>query len=324
MDRRVFITVVGGSILATPLVAAAQQTGKIPRVGILAPGNPPLVHAEAFREGLRDLGYVEGQNIRFEWRWEAGDPDRYGPLAKDLVRGRVDVIVAGTTQASFAAKQATQTIPIVMAAVADPVGSGLVPRLSKPGSNITGMALLSPETSAKRLELLKEAVRDLSRIAAFTTRNPTQPRLLKETQIAGAALGIHVESIVVANLDALGGAFRDAVRQRAQAVVMLQDSMFTIYRAQIADLALRHHLATVSGETGFAQAGGLMHYGPNIADVWRQSTRYVDKILRGAKPADLPVEQPTKFELVINLKTAKALDLAIPQSLLVRADEIIE
>ena len=293
------------SLTVTPLAAEAQQTGKIPRVGILAPGNPPLVHAEAFREGLRDLGYVEGQNIRFEWRWEAGDPDRYGPLAKDLVRGRVDVIVAGTTQASFAAKQATQTIPIVMAAVADPVGSGLVPRLSKPGSNITGMALLSPETSAKRLELLKEAVRDLSRIAAFTTRNPSQPRLLKETQIAGAALGIHIESIGVANPDALGGAFRDAVKQRAQAVLMLQDSMFTIYRGQIADLALRHHLPTVSGETGFAQAGGLMHYGPNIADVWRQSTRYVDKILKGAKPGDLPVEQPTKFELVINLKTAK-------------------
>jgi putative tryptophan/tyrosine transport system substrate-binding protein len=310
--------------LAAPLAAEAQQAGKIPRVGILAHGNPPLVHAEAFREGLRDLGYVEGQNIMLEWRWAGGDPDRYGRLAKDLVRGSVDVIVAGTTQASFAAKQATQTIPIVMAAVADPVGSGLVPRLSKPGSNITGMALLSPEMSAKRLEILKEAVRDLSRIAAFTTRNPAQPSLLKETQVAGAALGIHVEPIVVANADALGAAFRDAVRQRAQAVLTLQDSMFTIYRAQIAALALRHHLPMISGETLFAQAGGLMHYGANITDVWRRSARYVDKILKGAKPADLPVEQPTKFELVINLKTAKALVLTIPPSLLARADQVIE
>ena len=322
ISRRAFVTVLCAMVTA-PLVGAAQQA-KIPRVGVLAPGNPPLVHADAFRQGLRELGYVEGRNIILEWRWEGGNLDQYSRHATELVRLGVDVIVAGTTPASIAAQRVTQTTPIVMAAVGDPVGSGLVRRLSQPGGNVTGMGLLSPELSAKRVEVLKEAVPGLSRITIFTTRNPLQPALLKETQAAASALGIHVESVVVPNADALSGAFQEAVRRRAEAVLMLQDSLFTIQRGQIADLALKHRLPTISGETGFAQAGGLIHYGPNIADVWRQSARYVDKILKGAKPADLPVEQPTKFELVINLQTAKALGLTIPQSLLLRADQVIE
>ena len=306
------------------LAVEAQPAGKIPRVGVLAPGNPPLVHADAFRQGLRELGYIEGQNIIVEWRWEAGNPDQYSNYAADLVRLGVDIIVAGTTPASIAAKRATQTTPIVMAAVADPVGSGLVHQLAKPGGNITGMSLLSPELSAKRVEVLREAVLGLSRIAIFATRNPNQPALLKETQVAAASLGIQAASVVVPNADALRGAFQEVIRQRAQGGLLLQDSLFTVQRARIADLALKHRLSTISGETGFAQAGGLLHYGPNIVDVWRQSTLYVDKILKGAKPADLPIEQPTKFELVINMRTAKALGLTIPPSLLLRADQIIE
>ena len=323
LSRRALLAGMVG-VLAEARGTHAQAPGRIPRIGILAPGQPPLVHAEAFREGLRGLGYVDGQNVILEWRWEAGDPDRYPSLAADLVRAGVDVIVAGTTPASFAAKKATQAIPIVMAAVADPVGSGLVPRLSKPGSNITGMALLSAEMSAKRIEALKEAVPELSRIAVFVTRNPAQSNLLKETEAAASALGIHARSILVPNAQALPSAFRDAGKDKAQAVLMLQDAFFTINRAQIADLAVRHRLPAISGETGFAQAGGLMHYGPNIADVWRKSARYVDKILKGARPGDLPIEQPTKFELVINMKTAKALGLTIPQSLLLRADQVIQ
>ena len=324
LNRRGFLQAMSAGLLVAPVSAVAEQAGKIPRVGVLAPGNPPLVHADAFRQGLRELGYVEGQNIILDWRWEGGHPDQYSLYATELVRLGVDVIVAGTTPASIAAKRATQTTPIVMAAVADPVGSGLVSRLSRPGGNVTGMSLLSPEMSAKRIEVLREAVLGLSRITVFATRNPSQPALLKETQTAAFSLGIQVELVMVPNADALSGAFQEAVRRRAQALLLLQDSLFTLERARIADLALKHRLPAISGETGFAQAGGLMHYGPNIGDAWRQSTRYVDKILKGAKPADLPVEQPTKFEMVINMKTAKALGLALPQSLLLRADQVID
>ncbi len=320
----VFVALLGLAVVVMRPGAEAQPPGKIPRVGVLAPGNPPLMHAEAFRQGLRELGYIDGQNIILEWRWEGGNPDQYSSHATDLVRLGVDIIVAGTTPASIAAKRVTQTTPIVMAAVADPVGSGLVRQLSKPGGNITGMSLLSPEMSGKRVEVLKEAVLGLSRIAIFATRNPIQQSLLKETQAAAAALGIHVEAVVVPNAGAITGAFQEAIKRRAQAVLLLQDSLFTLQRARIAELALKHRLPAISGETGFAQAGGLLDYGPNIVDVWRQSTLYVDKILKGAKPSDLPVEQPTKFELVINLQTAKALGLTISAPLLLRADHVIQ
>jgi len=312
------------ALLAVSVATIAQQGGKMPRVGVLAPGNPPLVHADAFREGLRELGYIDGQNISLQWRWERGNPEQYNRNAAELVRLGVDVIVAGTTPASLAAQRVTHTVPIVMAAVADPVGTGLVRRLSKPGGNITGMSLLSPEMSAKRIDVLKDAVPGLSRVAVFATRNPAQAGLFKETQAAADSLGIRVETVVVSNAEALPVAFQEAVRRRAQAVLLLQDSLFTLQRARIADLALTHRLPAISGETGFAQTGGLMHYGANIMEAWRQSARFVDKILKGAKPADLPVEQPTKFELVINLKTAKALGLTIPQSILLRADQVIE
>jgi putative ABC transport system substrate-binding protein len=312
------------AILGLRPPAWAQLTEKIPRVGILAPGNPPLVHADAFRQGLLELGYVEGKNIALEWRWDAGNPERYSSQAVDLVRLGVDVIVAGTTPAALAAQRATQTTPVVMAAVADPVGSALVRQLAKPGGNITGVSLVSAEMSAKRVELLREAVPGLSRLAIFATRNPVASSLLTETQAAAASLGIQVEPVVVPNADALAGAFQEAIRRNAQAVLLLQDSLFTLQRVRIAELALKRRLPTISGESGFAQAGGLLHYGPDIVDAWRRSAFYVDKILKGARPADLPVEQPRKFELVINLKTARALGLTIPQSMLLRADEVMQ
>lgn len=311
------------AVLGVPLGAQAQLVDRIPRVGVLAPGNPPLVHADAFREALRELGYVEGKNITLEWRWEAGNPERYSSHATELVRLGVDIIVAGTTPASLAAQRATQATPIVMAAVADPVGSGLVRQLSKPGGNITGVSLVSAEMSAKRVELLREVVPGLSRLAIFATRNPAASTLLTETQAAAASVGIHVETVVVSNADALGGAFQETVRRKAQAVLLLQDSLFTLQQARLAELALKRRLPTISGETGFAQAGGLLYYGPNIVDAWRHSALYVDKILKGAKPGDLPVEQPTRFELIINLKTAEALGLKIPNLVLLRADHVV-
>ena len=318
------VALVAVALHVMPLAVEAAQAGKIPRVGVLAPGTPPLIHADAFRQALRDLGYVEGRNIILEWRWAGDDPENYRRYAMDFVRDGVDVIVAGTTPASLAAKQVTGTTPIVMAAVADPVGSGLIRQLARPGGNITGISLLSAEMSGKRIEVLKEAVVGLSRIAVFATRSASQTALLRETQAAASSLGVKVVSVTVPNADALRDGFQQAVGHRAQAIVLLQESLFTAQRARIAELALSHHLPCMSGETGFAEAGGLMHYGPNIVDAWRRSTLFVDKILKGAKPADLPVEQPTKFELVINLRTAKALGLTIPPSLLLRADRVIE
>ena len=331
ITRRTFIATLAGGLLAAPLAGEAQQAARVPRIGILVPGAPsppgapPLPAFEAFRQGLRDLGYVEGQSIVLETRWEEGKVDRYPELVRDLLRLRVEIILAGTTPAAVAAKQATRVVPIVMAAISDPVRTGLVASLARPGGNVTGMSLLSAELSSKRIEALKEAIPILSRIAVmWNPRNPISPPLLKETEGAARSLGVQLQLLEVRSPEDLDGAFEAATKGAAQALLMLQDSMFTIHRAGIAQLGLKRHLPTMSGETGFAVAGGLMNYGPNINDSWRRSAAYVDKILKGAKPGDLPVEQPTKFELVINLKTAKALGLAIPPSLLLRVDEVIQ
>ena len=329
ISRRVFVVSLCGGLLAAPLAADAQQTGKVPRIGVLIPGSPSVPSATqaygAFQQGLRDLGYVEGQTLRLESRWEEGNPERIPALVAELVRLNVDVIVAGTTPTAVASKQATRTIPIVIAAISDPVGSGLVASLSRPGGNVTGMSLLVAELSGKRLEMLKEVVPRLSKVAIVANpRNPASTRLRAETEAAAQSLGIQfrvIEASVPADLDRV---FPAAVKAQADALLLLQSAMFSQERARIADLALKRRLPTMSGETGYAQAGGLMNYGPNIPDSWRRSAAYVDKILRGAKPSDLPVEQPTKFELVINLKTARALGLTIPPALLARADEVIE
>jgi putative ABC transport system substrate-binding protein len=325
VHRRAFLNTMAGSLLGAPLAAEGQQAGKVPRIGVLSPGSPPLEAFDAFRRGLRDLGYVEGQTIILEPRWDKGNTAHHASLVADLVRLKVDIIVAGTTPTAIAAQKATQTIPIVMAAIADPVGAGLTASLARPGGNITGMSLISAELSGKRIAILKEAIPSGSRVAVLW--NPTNPNtvgLLHDTQSAAQSLGIQLQVLEVRTAADVDAAFRSAVKGGAQALVTVQDALFTLQRAQIAEMARKTRIPTMSGETGFAAAGGLMNYGPNIADSWRRSAVYVDRILKGARPNDLPIEQPTKFEFVINLKTAKTLGLTIPQSVLSRADEVIQ
>jgi putative ABC transport system substrate-binding protein len=325
MDRRAFITALAGGLLAAPLAAKGQQVGKVPRIGVLAPGSPPLEQFDAFRPGLRDLGYTEGQTIILDPRWDEGSTARHASLVADLVRLRVDIIVAGTTPTAVAAQKATRTIPIVMAAIADPVGAGLIASLARPGGNITGMSLISAELSGKRIGLLKEAIPSVSRVAVlWNPMNPNTVGLLHDTTRAAQSLGIQVQVLEGRNGAEIDAAFESAVKGGAQALVTVQDVLFTLQRARIAEIARKSKIPTMSGESGFAAAGGLLNYGPNIADSWRRSAVYVDRILKGAEPGDLPIEQPTKFELVINLKTAKALGLTIPPSLLQRADQVIE
>jgi ABC-type uncharacterized transport system substrate-binding protein len=314
------------ALVAASLAAKAQPAGKVPRVGLIYTGSPPHRGVEAFRTGLRDLGYVEGRDIVLEYRWAAenrlGDlPD----LAIELVRLRVDVIVAQTTAHAQAAKRATSTIPIVMGSVSDPVGSGLVGSLARPGGNVTGSSLRAPELAAKLLDLLKEALPRASRITALG--NPDNPGAVlsrREVEAAAQVLGLKLDVVDVGEAKDLDRAFRASTAAHADAVIALPSPLFAVHRRRVAELALKNRLPAVSFETGFAEAGGLMSYGPNVPDMHRRAATYVDKILKGAKPGDLPVEQPTKFDLVINQKTAKALGLTIPPAVLARADEIIE
>jgi putative ABC transport system substrate-binding protein len=330
MDRRAFIGTMTGSLLAAPLAAEGQPAGKVPRVGVLVPGDPtpgslPLQVFEAFRSGLRELGHIEGQTIVLEPRWDENRAERYASLASALVDLKVDVIVAGTTPTSLAAKSATTTIPIVMAAFgADPVTLGLVASLSRPGGNVTGLTLQAYDLPGKRLELLKEALPSISRVVLFW--HPVSPSRTEITgyETAARALGLQLQAIQVGGPEDFDGAFRAVGRSGARAVVMIQSAAYATHRVKLASIALKTRLATMSGETGFARDGGLMNYGPNIPESWKRAATYVDKILKGAKPGDLPIEQPTKFDLVINLKTAKALGLTIPPSLLTRADQVIE
>ena len=314
------------SLILAPLAADAQQAMRVPRVGVLAPGVPPLAHFEAFRQGLRDLGHLEGQTIVLEPRWEEGKPERYAALANDLARLKVDIIVAGTTPAALAAQKATATIPIVMSATGagDPVELGLVASLARPGGNITGLILQTHELAGKRLELLKETVPSVSHVALLWNPAQVHQRQVKEHEAAARSLGMRLQPLEARGPGDFEGAFKAASQGRAGALIMAQSALFSIHRARLAELALNSRLPTISGETGFAQAGGLMNYGPNIVDSWRRAATYVHKILKGAKPADLPVEAPTKFELMINLKTAKALGLTIPQTILLQADQVIE
>ena len=305
--------------------AGAQQPKKIPRIGYLAFRASLGPGEKAFLQGLQDLGYVEGKTIVIEWRRTTGKPELLADLAAELVRLRVDVFVAASTPAVQAAKNATSTIPIVMAFAADPVGTGFVASLARPGGNITGVSGIMPELAGKRLELLRELFPKLSRLAFLAYRgDPAHGLFVKEAQGAAQSFGIQFQSLVIGSPDEIEGAFSAMARERAGALVV--QPLFVVALGQgrrIADLAVQNRLPAVSDLGTFADAGGLISYGPDVVVLYRRAATYVDKILKGTKPADLPVEQPTKFEFVINLKTAKALNLTIPQSVLFRADRVI-
>ena len=325
MNRRTFLCGLTLGTLCAPLAVKAQQAEEVPVIGYLIERSGPTAFDEAFRLGLRELGYSEGRNVVVEYRWADGKAERLPALAAELVRLKVDVIVTSGTPGGLAAKNATSTIPIVLASGGDFVADGLVASFSRPGANITGLSVFARELSGKRLEILKEAIPGMTRVAAaFNTLNPGTRSLFKETEAAATKLGLKVLPLDIHFPDGVERAFAEAVRLRASAVVIISDGATIVHRAQLGSAALQHHLPTIFANKTYLEGGGLMSYGPDIIEVWRHAATYVDRILKGAKPADMPIEQPTKFELVINLKTAKALSLTIPQSILVRADAIIE
>jgi len=312
------------AVLAAPLAAEGQQVGKVYRIGYLSIASGPSPRTEALRQGLRELGYIEGKNITIEYRFAQEKADRLRGLATELVNLKVDLIVTGGPTATRAAQQATRTLPVVMAWGGDPVEARFVASLAQPGSNITGLTSMATELGSKRLGLLKEAVPHISRVAVLWNPSHSEASAsFRETEGATRALGLSLESIEVRSAADLEGAFRRAVTRHADALTVLLDPVTLLNEAKVAELAARSRIPSIFYERRFATAGGLMAYGPLDEDLHRRAAGYVDKILKGAKPADLPVEQPTKFELVINLKTAKALGLTIPPSLLQRADEII-
>ena len=317
------------SVSLAPLVAEAQQRDQIPRVGYLSPGSPDdqvrLRRFEAFRQGLRELGYAEGQNIAIESRWAEGNYDRYAVLAADLVRVKSNVIVAVGGAATQAVQQATRTIPIVMSTVLDPVGSRLVTSLARPGGNVTGLSIMAPDIVGKQLQLLREMMPSVSRVAVlWNPANPGSGAQLREAQAAGGTLKMQLQALEARVPQEIDRAFATMTRERAGALLILADAIFTNQRQQIAELSMKRQMPSVYGVSGYAEAGGLMVYSVDPVDLERRAAIYVDKILKGAKPGDLPVEQPTKFELVINLKTAKALGLTVPHALLLRAAQVIQ
>jgi len=313
------------SLLAVPLAAAAQPPGKVYRIGYLGTNPPPADWWDALLDGLRERGYSEGRNLAFERRLSQGQAERFPKLAAELVQLRVDLILVHTTPAAIAARNATQTIPIVFPTAIDPVGAGLVASLARPGGNLTGLSTLAPELSGKRLELLKEVVPGLTRVAVlWNAANPANASAWEETQAAAGALGLLLHSQEVRGPQDLEGAFALTAKARPDAFLVLGDSLINMYRQHIAEFATQQHLPSVFFTREWVMAGGLMSYGPSIPDLHRRAATYVDKILKGAKPADLPVEQPMKFELVINLKTAQALGLTIPPIVLFRADEVLQ
>lgn len=328
MDRRDTVLALL-TLGAAPLAAEAQQAAKVARIGWLAVNLAPNLHLlEAFRQGLRDLGYSEGRSVAIEYRDAEGNLERFPALAAELVALKVDVIVAPTTPAALAAKQVTRTLPIVFASAVDPVASGLVVSLARPGGNVTGLSALVPELVGKCLEQLKQAFPRVSRVAVLwqpgVFGGRTEEDYLKAADVAGRALGVRLQFVEVRGPADFDKAFLDMTKARADALTVLSTTMFVNERRRLADLAAKNRLPAVYPAREFVDAAGLMAYGANLADLHRRAATYVDKILKGAKPADLPVEQPTKFELVINLKTAKALGLTIPQSVLWRADEVIQ
>ena len=322
MERRTFLATVSGSLLAAPLAAEAQPAGKVPRIGIL--GSTPTSW-EAFRQGLRELGYVEGRSIVLEHRWLEGAVDRAPAVASELVNLKVDVIVAVSVPVIRAAQQATSTIPIVMAASFDAVDTGLVASLARPGGNTTGLTLLSTAVVAKRLELLREAVPEVSHLAVLLgPPAPADALFLREAEVGAQAMRMRLQILRAADPNDVERAFAAMSRGRANALLMSEHPFLFTPRARVAELAAKHRLPTVVSFREFVERGALMSYGADLADLYGRAAVYVDKILKGARPAELPIEQPNTFELLINLKTAKALGLTIPQSLVLRADQVIE
>ena len=332
MDRRRFLGAMSVGLIAAPLVAEAQPARKVPRVGVLVQTAPPPAPdplLAAFRQGLRNLGYIEGQNMLLDIRRSEGDGHR-SALVLELVRVPVDVIVVQSTGAALDAKSATSTIPIVAVGAGALVEAGAVASLARPGGNVTGLSSVQTELSAKRLGLLKEAIPNISRAAALMPPYGgvgvvfVDEGLLKATEAAARVIGVHLQVLRIKAPADLEGAFQAATANRAAAMIILPSPFFSRHAARVAGLALKYRLPTIGSDLATVEAGGFMRYNPNGPDLWRRAAIYVDKILKGAKPADLPVEQPTKFDLVINLKTAKALGIIVPPSLLQRADRVIE
>ena len=322
VPRSVFTIILVTGLLSTPLAAGAQLAGKTPSIGILRPGSPPDPLLDAFRQGLRELGYDEGRNISIEYRWAEGREERFPDLAADLVRLKVDVIVAGAGAAEAA--KATTTIPIVMPLSTDPVRSGLVASLARPGGNVTGLTSLSGELPGKWMELVKQTLPRASRVAVLwdPAGDPGQVRI---SEAAARSLGMRLRVLKVERADGFEPAFAEARKNDAEALIVLGSPFFYVHRARLVELAAKHRLAAIYPQREFVQgSGGLMSYGADYHHQFRRAATYVDKILKGANPRDLPIEQPTKFELVINQNTARALGLTIPPSVLARADEIIE
>jgi len=330
MRRRDFTVLFVVSTTIWPLQVHAQQSRKIPRIGILLPGAPATwsVRTNAFLDGLRELGYVEGRTISIEWKWGDDQLDTLSGLAADLVRSNIDVIVTGGTSAAKALKAlkaTTRTIPIVVAIVGDPVAAGLVDDLARPGGNVTGFSIVAPELGTKRLELLKEIVPNRSSIAVLSNaKNPQSKIEMKEMQTAAQAMGLQLRSAEISTEEELEDAFVAMNKAFAQALIVLTDAILFSQRKRIVDLASKHKLPAVYFFQGFVEEGGLMSYGPSDADLFRRAAGYVDRILKGTKPGELPIEQPTKFDLYINLRTAKTLGITIPESFLTRADKVIE
>jgi putative ABC transport system substrate-binding protein len=324
MTKKNILLALCSLLLAPCFPTQAQQAGKVPRIGFLATVSPSVIsdRVEAFRQGLRELGYVEGKNVVIEWRYEEGKPE--SEVAAELVRLKVDLIVTVGAPGTRGAKEATSTIPIVMGQDTDPVGNGFVASLARPGGNVTGLSSLSPELSGKRLELLKETVPTLSRVAVFgTSTRPGTAQALKETELAAGTFRVRLQYLDVLRAKDIETAFRAAGKGRAEAVLVFAGPVLNSYRTQIANLAAKNQLPAIYERAEFMEAGGLMFYGASISAMFRRAATYVDKILKGTKPADLPVEQPTKFELIVSLRAAKQIGLTIPPNLLARADRVI-
>jgi len=314
-----------GILIAGAPDRSAGAGAKLWRLGVLQPGTPPEPLLEAFREGLRDLGYREGRDVVLEVRWAEGQVDRLTDLAVELATLKVDVITTLSTPAALAARRATTTIPIIFTGVGDPVGSGVVPSLARPGGNVTGVSVLATELSGKRLEILREIVPKASRLAMlWNDTNPSMVLRARETELAAATLGVTIQSVGVHTLTDFDSAFRAIETERPAALLTLVDPFTRLHRKRIVDFAAQRRLPAIYESREFVDAGGLICYGPSLTALQRRAAAYVDKILRGAKPADLPVEQPTTFELVINLKTAKGLGLTLPPALVLRADQVVE
>jgi putative tryptophan/tyrosine transport system substrate-binding protein len=328
MGRRAFIVSVLG-LCAVPLVASAQHAGKVARIGMLLPNTPEIVarspRIAAFLKGLHDLGWIEGQNLAIEWRFAEGQVGRLAELAADLARIRVDAIVTAAAPSALAAQGATRTIPIVVLDPGDPVGLGLVASLARPGGNITGVSSIAPELAAKRLALLKEAVPAMVRVAVLSNAAiPPAEIAMRELEAAAKVLGVQIQSVPIQGVKGIEQAFAEVARQHADGIIVFPDPLTFSNEVAITGFALKNRIPALYGAMEFVQAGGLMSYGPSYSEMFRRGANYVDRILKGAKPGDLPIEQPTRFEFVLNLKTAKALGLTIPQSVLLRADRVIE